>query len=163
MAWLTTITVRPCRRKSSELLHALRLELHVAHGEDLVHEQDVGVDVDGDGEAEPHVHAGRVGLHRLVDELLDTGEREDRVELPVDLAAGQAEDRAVEVHVLPARQLRVEARTELQEGGHLAVDGDLAAVRLEDPAMHLSIVDFPDPFSPTSPNVCPAGTSKVTS
>ena len=40
----------------------------------------VGVDVDGHGEAEPHVHARRVVLHLLVDELLELGEGDDLVE-----------------------------------------------------------------------------------
>ena len=49
---------------------ALALEALVAHGQDLVDHQHVGVHVDGHGEAQPHVHARRVELHRAVDELL---------------------------------------------------------------------------------------------
>jgi hypothetical protein len=52
-----------------ELLGALLLEGHVADGQDLVDEQDVGLDVDRHGEPEPHVHAGGVVLHGLVDEV----------------------------------------------------------------------------------------------
>ena len=42
------------------------------------------------------------------------------------------EDRPVEEDVLPARQLRVEAGAELEQGGHLAVDLDGALVGAED-------------------------------
>ena len=74
-------TVLPASPEVGELVHALLLERRVADGEDLVDQQDVGVDVDRDREAEPDVHAGRVVLHRLVDELLDAGEVDDLVEL----------------------------------------------------------------------------------
>ena len=53
-----------------ELVEALVRKRFVADGEHFVDEQDVRVDVDRDGETEPHVHAGRIRLHRRVDELL---------------------------------------------------------------------------------------------
>ena len=43
-----------------------------------------GFEVRGDGEREPHVHAAAVALDRRVEELLDLGELDDRVELAVD-------------------------------------------------------------------------------
>jgi divalent metal cation (Fe/Co/Zn/Cd) transporter len=52
----------------------------VAHGEDLVDDQDVGVDVDRDREGEAHVHAARIELHLGVDEVFDLTERHDVVE-----------------------------------------------------------------------------------
>ena len=70
-----------------DLLGALALELGVADGEDLVDEEQVGVDVDRDREAEPHVHARGVVLHRRVDEVLDAGEVDDLVEPLVELLA----------------------------------------------------------------------------
>ena len=69
---------------------------------------------------EPHVHARRVVLHRRVDELLEAGEVDDVVEACVELLLRQAEDRAVEVDVLPARQLGVEAGAELEQRRDLA-------------------------------------------
>ena len=71
--------------EGADLVHALALERLVADGEHLVDEQQVGVDVDGDGERQPDVHARRVELHLGVDELLDAGEVDDRVEVPVGL------------------------------------------------------------------------------
>ena len=64
---------RPAR--VGELLHAPEaapLELGVADGEHLVHEQDLRLQVRGDGEREPDVHAARVALDGRVDELLDS-------------------------------------------------------------------------------------------
>ena len=116
----------------SELVHALVLEFHVAHGQDLVDEEDVRLDVDGYGEAQAHVHAGRVVLHRLIDETLDAGEVYDRVQLGVDLLLAHAQDRAVEVDVLAARQLGVEAGADLKHGGHASRRGDCSPVRGED-------------------------------
>ena len=79
---------------------ALALELGVAHGEDLVDEQDVGLQVRADREREAHEHAARVALDRRVDEALDAREGDDLVELRGDLAGAHAEDRAAEVDVL---------------------------------------------------------------
>jgi hypothetical protein len=47
-------------------------EALVADRQHLVDQQHVGIDVDGHGEAEAHVHAGRVGLDRRVDEVLSS-------------------------------------------------------------------------------------------
>ena len=63
-----------------ELVEALVREALVADREHFVDQQHVGIDVDRDGESEPHVHAGRVGLHRRVDEVLHLGELDDLVE-----------------------------------------------------------------------------------
>ena len=70
-----------------ELVEALVGEALVADGQHLVHQQDIGIDVDRDREAEAHVHAGRVGLDRRVDEVLELGELDDLVEAPGDLAS----------------------------------------------------------------------------
>ena len=70
-----------------DLVQALARERLVADREHLVDEQDVRVDVHGDREAEPDVHARRVVLDRVVDELLELGELDDRVEQAVGLLA----------------------------------------------------------------------------
>ena len=98
-------------------------------GEHLVDEQDLRVDVDGDGEGQPDVHAARVELDLGVDELLDAGEVDDVVEVGVGLVPGQAEDRGVEVDVLPPGQVAVEAGAELEQGGQPAAALDVAARR----------------------------------
>ena len=107
------------------LLHpaeAAALELRVADGEHLVDEQDLRLEMRGDREREPHVHAARVALDRRVDELLDAGEVDDLVELPRDLAALHAEDRAVQEDVLAPGQLRVEAGADLEQAADATPD-----------------------------------------
>ena len=118
--WVTSRIVLPRRRNSANLSRHLWVKPFVADGEHLVHEQDVGIDVDRHGKTEPHVHAGRVGLDRRVDEVLELGELDDLVEPLGDLALGQAEHDAVDEDVLAAGDLRVEAGAELDEGRNAA-------------------------------------------
>ena len=86
--WVTKHDRAPLALELPDALHALALERLVAHGEHLVDEEDLGVDVDGDRERQPHVHARRVELDLVVDELLDAGEVDDVVEVRVGLLAG---------------------------------------------------------------------------
>ena len=74
----------------AELVETLEREGLVADGQHLVDEQHVGIDVNRHGEAQPHVHAGRVGLDRRVDEVLELGELDDLVEALRDLALREA-------------------------------------------------------------------------
>ena len=95
--------VLPWLRSLGQLLVALALEGFVADRQHLVDQEHVGVDVDGHRERQPDVHAGRVVLHRLVDEGPDTGEVDDLVEASPELLLGKPEDGPVEEDVLPAR------------------------------------------------------------
>ena len=132
MSWETKITVRP----ESQVLHpaeAAALELGVTDREHLVDEQDLRLEVRRDREGEPHVHPARVALHRRVDELLDARELDDLVELRCDLAPLHPEDRAVQVDVLAAGQLRVEAGPDLEQAADAAADRGAALGRRRDP------------------------------
>ena len=93
----------------------LRWNCLVADREDLVEQQHVGLDVRGDREAEAHVHPGRVRAHRQVDELLELRERDDLVHHLAHPRTRQAVDRAVEVDVLAAGEVRMEAGAELEQ------------------------------------------------
>ena len=80
------------RAQFVHLAHAALAEVDVADRQRFIHQQDLGVHVDGHGEGQPHHHAAGIGLHRLVDELADLGERFDvRVAL-VDLPRGEARE-----------------------------------------------------------------------
>src|SRR5919201_1634999 len=121
---------------AAEVLHpaeAALLELGVADGKHLVHEQDLGLEVRRNREREPDVHAARVPLHRRVDELLDAGELDDVAELALDLAALHAEDRAIQEDVLAARQLRVEACADLEQAADAAANDGAPARGRRDP------------------------------
>ena len=58
-----------------------RWKADVADREDLVDDQDLGLEMGGHGEGQAHVHAAGVALDRRVEELLDLGELDDLVEL----------------------------------------------------------------------------------
>ena len=77
----------------AHLAEAPALELGVTDREHLVDDEDLGLEVRGDREREPHRHAAAVALHRDLEEALDAGELDDRVELSRDLAALHPEDR----------------------------------------------------------------------
>ncbi|MEZ5320834.1 MAG: hypothetical protein R2698_01900 [Microthrixaceae bacterium] len=117
-----------------EVVEALALELLVADRDHLVDDEDLGLHVHRHREAQPHVHAAGVHLDRRVDELLDlvARERDDLVELRVDLLAGHAEDRRVEVHVLTARQVGMEPGTQLQQRRDPTTDLHMSLVGLVD-------------------------------
>ena len=116
-----------------DLAEALALELFVADREDLVQQQDVGVDVRRNREPEAHVHPGRVGAHRQVDELLQPGEGDDLVQLLAHVSALEAVDRAVEEDVLPAGHVRMEPGAELEQRPDAPADIDTSGRRLDDP------------------------------
>ena len=112
-----------------ELLHvveALALECCVAHRQHLVDEQHVGLDVHRHREPESHVHARGVELDLVVDEVLELGEGHDVVEALLDLGTGEPEQRAVQVDVVAARELGLEAGAELEHRGEAAPHPDLA-------------------------------------
>src|SRR4051812_12930919 len=115
-----------------DLAEALALERLVADGEHLVQQENVGFDVRCDRETEPHVHPRRVGAHGQVDEVLESRERDDLVELLADGRAWEAVNRAVEVDVLAASHVGMEAGAELQQRADAASHGDAAARRLHD-------------------------------
>ena len=131
-AWVTNRIGAAALLELADLVQALALERLVADGQDLVDQQDVGADVDGHGEPEAHVLAGAVVLDLVVDERLELGEGDDLVEVALGLAAAQAEDGRVQVDVLAAGQLAVEAGPQLQQRRDPAPDGHRAGGRGED-------------------------------
>ena len=94
---------------------------------------------------------------------LDLGERDDLVELAVDLGLRHAEDRAVEVDVLAAGQLGVKAGADLQQRGDPAAEPDAPVGRLGDPAEDLQQRPLAAPLRPMMPTTSPGRTSNETS
>ena len=103
---------------------ALLLELHVSHGENLIHDHDLTIEMCGDGEGQFDIHAAGVTLHRRVDELFHLRKLNDLVEFAVDLCPRHTENRAIHIDILSARQFRMKARTNLQHRGNAAVIAD---------------------------------------
>ena len=85
----------------------------------------------GDGESQADIHAGGVGLDRLINELADSGELHDAIEARINLAPAETEHDAVDVDVLAAGDLRMEPRTELNERSDSSAHPYDAAARLE--------------------------------
>ena len=128
MSCVTSTTVAPLRADPSELVEALLLEGRVPDGEDLVDEQDVGVDLDHHGERQPDEHAGRVVLDLQLGEVVELGEVDDPVVASLGLPAGQAQHGGVDHHVVVRREIGVEADAEFDERGEPSVHVDLARV-----------------------------------
>ena len=147
----TNTIVPPFRLNSRILLEALALERLVADREHLVEQQHVRVEVRRDREAEPHEHPRRVRAHRDVDEVLELRERDDLVEALADVRALQAEDRAVEVDVLAAGEVGMEAGAELEQRADPCRRRRRGpAIGLMIPARMRSSVLLPEPLRPTS-------------
>jgi hypothetical protein len=108
----------PATGHPAHAVQALALEVRVAHGQHLVHEQDFRFQVRGHGKGQAHVHARGVALDRRVHETLQLGESHDGLEALGHLAAGHAQDGAVQEDVLAAGEVGVEARADLEHAGH---------------------------------------------
>ena len=102
------------------------MKVEVADGEDLVEEEDVGVEVGGDGEGEAHIHAAGVILDGGVNEVFEAGELNNLLKLSVDFFGAHANDGAVEIDILAAAQLGVEADPHFEQRAHFAKDLHLA-------------------------------------
>ena len=127
----------PLLLELADLVDALLLKVAVADRQRLVDDEDVGIDVDGDRERQPHVHAGRVRLHRPVEERAELGELQDRRQPLLHLGGREPEDGGVERGVVAAGELGMEAGAELEDRGDRAVRLERAAGRPRDAAEKL--------------------------
>jgi hypothetical protein len=109
-------------RNLAHLSKRFALEGGVSYGQDLVDQKNLGLEMSGDGEGQSDRHAARVTLDGCVEESLELGEVDDLVESSLDLGAPHPEDRAVQVDVLPSRQLRMKARPHLEQRADAAGD-----------------------------------------
>jgi hypothetical protein len=109
----------------------------VASGDHLVEQQDVRVHGGGDGEAQPRAHAHRVLLQRLVDVQPDVREVDDRLLTLDHRAVVDAHERTREHDVVPAAEVLVETRLEMQHRRDVTDHVDHAFGRLDDPGDRL--------------------------
>ncbi len=138
MLWLTKKTVRPARAISPILPRHFFWKNDVADREDLVHEEDLGLEMRRDRERETQEHAARVALDRRVRR---TGRsrrtRRCSSRFRCDLGALHPEDRAHQEDVLAARELRVKPRADLEERADPSADLRPALGGLGDPRQDL--------------------------
>ena len=92
----------------------------VANGENLIEKQHVWSHVHRDAETKAHEHARRVGLNRLVCELVEFGKADDLLKISGDLFFGDAVDRTGEVDILDGVELGMEAGAEFKQRAHAA-------------------------------------------
>jgi hypothetical protein len=111
--------------------HALVPKRRVANAEYFVYQEDVRVEVRGNGKSEACVHARRVPLQLRVDEFPCAGEVDDFVKFPGDLRTLHAHDRALQVHVLPARQVRMKPARNFDQGAGTSANLAMAARRFQ--------------------------------
>ncbi len=116
----------------SDLRVAFFLEGLVAHGEDLVGQEDVGLQVDGHGETQAHLHAGGVVFEGGVDEVLEFGELNDVLDALLGVAVAETVEAGVEEDVFVAAELGMEADAKLDERGDAAVGDDLPLTGFQD-------------------------------
>ena len=109
-----------------DALLAFLLEEHVADGERLVHDEDVGLGDGGDGERDARDHAGGEVLHGHVYEIGQLGKLHNLLEVRVDELLGVAEESAVEVDVLARGELEVKTCAEPDERSDVATDDALS-------------------------------------
>ena len=98
-------------------LVALGPEVRVAGGQRLVDHQDLVVLGGRDGEPQPLGHPGRVGAHRVVDEVAHPGEVHDGLVAVLGLLRGHAHGQAAEHHVPLAGQVVEQRGVDAEQGG----------------------------------------------
>jgi hypothetical protein len=143
-----------------EFAHAAVGEHRVAHRQRFVHDQNFRVHVDRRGKRQPDVHAARIFLDRPLHELADFGERFDRRHGPVDLAAAQAHDLAVQIDVLAAGEFRVESGAQFEQRRNPPARHHAPLGRLQDAAHHLQQRALAASVRPHQPSVSPRSPSK---
>src|ERR1041385_9577959 len=97
---------------------AFSLKLYVSDSQHLVHNEDFGLEMGGDGKGQAHIHAAGVTLDWCVQELLDLGERDDLIELPLNFCLAHPENGSVQVNVFPAGQLLMKAGPHFEQTRH---------------------------------------------
>ena len=115
-----------------KLLEALGLEEYITYRQRFIDDQDLRVDIDGYRESKANQHTGRIGLHRLVDEVTDVCKGEDIVKSLVDLFLGKSTHGSIQVDILDSCVLGIEAGTQFQKSRDSAFDLNLTAGRIQD-------------------------------
>ena len=89
---------------------ALALKFCIADGQHFVGQEDIGIHERRHGKGNAHIHAARIGFHRLVNEFADPGETYNFIINRIYLGVAHAQEPRVEINVFPSCQHRVEPR-----------------------------------------------------
>ena len=113
-SWLTTAKSSG-RHSSWNLRNTLLLERLIAHRKNLIHQEDIGFVCTPNREGQTQIHTRRVELHLCIDKVGDLSEIHNRIKGSLNLILGHTQNRAVEVHVIAASQIRVETSAHLNQ------------------------------------------------
>ena len=136
----------------AHLAQTLVLKGEIADRQHLINEQDFGLQMGRDGEGQAEIHAAGVVLDGSVDELVDFGECDDVVELPVDVGAFHTEDRAIEVNVFAAGKLVVKTGADFEQCADAAIDVGVSGGGLGDPREDLEERALAGAVAPDDPD-----------
>ncbi len=117
-----------------ELADAARREHRIAHGERLIHHENIRVNMDGSGEGNAYVHAAGVFTNGTIDEISDIGKGSDVGECSVGLPTRQPHHVGRNVDIFTSSEIRIEARAEFQKAGNLSGAEHASCSRLQNAA-----------------------------
>ena len=100
----------PLLTEAPQKAHAFLHKVCIAHGQRLIDDQYIRIDMCYYGKSEPHHHTTRVGLDRLIQEITNICELDDTFEPLFDGILIKAQNRGIQNYVLTAGKLRIESR-----------------------------------------------------
>ena len=124
-------------------LHALLRENDIPHGQSLINDQDIRVNMRNDGECQAHHHTAGIGFHRLINRLSDIGKCRNLLISGVDLAFCESQQGRVHIDILFSRKLRRETASKLQKRRYSAMDRHFSGSRLQRIGENLKQSAFP--------------------
>src|SRR5690606_7016904 len=90
------------------------------HSKGLVDDQHVGIHMNDDRECQAHKHAAGIMLHRLIDEVTDSGKLNNGRQTVFYLFLTEPVDRSIENGIFTTGKIWVETRPQLQQGSYPA-------------------------------------------
>jgi hypothetical protein len=102
--------------KSSKLFFTFCHKGSITDCEHFVDQKHAWIGMDRETKPEPHKHPGRIGSHRLVNNIAQLGKRDYFGEPLLNLPPGQAVHNTTQHDIFTARKIGVKSCTELDEG-----------------------------------------------
>ena len=97
--------------------YAFLLKLGITHGQHFIHNQYFRLQMGRHGKGKPHIHAGRIALHRGIKKFFHPGKIYDFIKLAAHFSPTHTENSTIEKNIFPAGKLGMKARTNFQQTG----------------------------------------------
>src|SRR5208283_5284925 len=101
---------------------ALFLEVDVADGEDVIHQEDFRLEVGGNGKGQAHVHTAGIVLYGRVNEFFQLRESHDFIEFARDFALAHSQNCTAQISVLPPGEFRMKAGADFEQAADTPVN-----------------------------------------